>query len=208
MNPRAPDPPVEAALAGRVKKALRARMAQLRKAMPAAARAERSQRIVDQLVNHPWFQAAQGVALFAPILAVGEVDVRSIDAQCRATNKRVYYPFMDPTPSGIRTGFRQVGEPGELVRRGRNFLEPDPAIPDAAAADIDFIVVPALAAATTGHRIGSGSGFYDATLPDFPDAKTCVVIFSFQLLAEVPIEPHDRPCHLVCSDAELFEGTA
>ncbi len=47
-------------------------------------------------------------------------------------------------------------------------MEPDPGVPAAKAGDIDLIVVPALAAALTGHRIGAGSGFYDVTLRDFP----------------------------------------
>jgi hypothetical protein len=28
------------------------------------------------------------------------------------------------------------------------------------------------------------------------------------MLAEIPLEPHDRPCHLVCSDEELFEAAS
>jgi 5-formyltetrahydrofolate cyclo-ligase len=198
----------DAALAVRVKRALRERMAQVRRAVPESARQERSQRIVERIASHPWFVAAGGVGLFAPILERGEVDVRGLDARCRSAGKRVYYPFMQPSESGIRTGFRQVRLESQLALRGQRFLEPDPGTPQAAADEIDFIVVPALAAAATGHRIGFGSGFYDATLPDFPNAKSCVVVFSFQMLVEIPREPHDRACHLVCNDEALFEATA
>lgn len=195
----------DAALVVRVKRALRQRMAQLRKALPEVARQERSQRVVDRIANHPWFTAARGVALFAPMLEQGEVDVRGLDARCREQGQRVYYPFMQRTESGFHTGFRQVRQEQELTLRGHRFFEPDPSVAEATADEIDFIVVPALAAAATGYRIGSGSGFYDATLPDFPNAKSCVVLFSFQMLAEVPLEPHDRRCDLVCNDEELFE---
>ncbi|HEX2879171.1 MAG TPA: 5-formyltetrahydrofolate cyclo-ligase [Polyangiaceae bacterium] len=195
-------------LAVRVKKALRQRMAQLRQALPEAARKERSRRVVERIANHPWFVAAGGVALFAPMLERGEIDVHGLDALGRDAGKRIYYPFMDRTEPGFRTGFRQVRQGHELALRGHRFLEPDPSVPDAKPEEIDFIVVPALAAALTGHRIGSGSGFYDVTLPDFPNAKYCVVVFSFQMLAEIPREPHDRPCHLVCSDEEMFEAAS
>jgi 5-formyltetrahydrofolate cyclo-ligase len=212
MVMRKEDPDVAAAaqavLAGRVKQALRQRMAKLRQALPEAARKERSHRVVERIANHPWFVAAGGVALFAPMLERGELDVRELDALARDAGKRIYYPFMDRTESGFRTGFRQVRQGHELALRGHRFLEPDPSVPDAKPEAIDFIVVPALAAAITGHRIGSGSGFYDVTLPDFPNAKYCVVVFSFQMLAEIPLEPHDRPCHLVCSDEELFEAAS
>jgi 5-formyltetrahydrofolate cyclo-ligase len=193
------------ALVVRVKRALRQRMAKLRQALPEGARRERSQRVVERVANHPWFVAAGGVALFAPMLERAELDVRGLDALARAAGKRIYYPFMDRTESGFRTGFRQVAQAHELALRGQRFLEPDPNVPAAKSGEIDFIVVPALAAAITGHRIGSGSGFYDVTLPDFPDARCCVVVFSFQMLAEIPCEPHDCPCQLVCSDEALFE---
>jgi 5-formyltetrahydrofolate cyclo-ligase len=196
---------VDDSLAVRVKQALRQRMAKLRQALPEAARKERSERIVARLANHPGFIAAEGLALFAPMLERGEVDVRRLDTLARTVGKRIYYPFMDRTECGFHTGFRQVGQGHELAPRGQRFLEPDPSVPDAKPEEIDFIVVPALAAAITGHRIGSGSGFYDATLPDFPNARSCIVVFSFQMLAEIPQEPHDRPCHLVCSDEQLFE---
>jgi 5-formyltetrahydrofolate cyclo-ligase len=195
----------DAVLEVRVKRALRRRMAQLRQTLPEGARRERSRRVVERVASHPAFAAAQGVALFAPMLERGELDVRALDARARAAGKRVYYPFMDRTESGFRTGFRQVREASELAMRGNRFLEPDPSVPAAAAGDIDFIVVPALAAAVTGHRIGSGSGFYDATLEDFPKATSCVVVFSFQMIAEVPLEAHDHQCRLVCTEDEIFE---
>lgn len=195
----------DAALAVRVKRALRQRMAQLRQALPEGARQERSRRVVERVGGHSAFAAAQGVALFAPMLERGELDVRGLDARARAAGKRVYYPFMDRTESGFRTGFRQVKEEHELALRGNRFLEPDPSVAEATGDEIDFIVVPALAAAITGHRIGSGSGFYDATLPDFPTAKSCVVVFSFQMLAEIPLEPHDHRCRLICTEDEVFE---
>jgi 5-formyltetrahydrofolate cyclo-ligase len=202
--PNAASEPDATLLARRVKQALRQRMAQVRRALPAGIRAERSQRIVGLVASHPLFAAARGVALFAPMLEQGEVDVRELDVRCRQEGKRVYYPFMQRTEGGFHTGFRRVCHGHELALRGHRFLEPDPSVPEATADEIDFIVVPALAAATTGHRIGSGSGFYDATLPDYPKATCCVVVFSFQMLAEIPLESHDRRCDLVCSDEDLF----
>src|SRR5689334_20262499 len=100
----------EAALAVRVKRALRQRMAQVRRALPASVRTERSQRIVELVTGHPSFVAASGVALFAPMLEQGEVDVTELDMRCRAAGKRVYYPFMQPTQGGFHTGFRRVSQ--------------------------------------------------------------------------------------------------
>jgi 5-formyltetrahydrofolate cyclo-ligase len=190
------------ALATAVKRALRQRMASLRRAVPPTARAQRSARIVEQVAALPWFRHATGVELYAAMPERGEVDIAGLDELCRAQGKRVYYPFMDAgsQPGVFVTGFRQVQDLAELCSRGKPFAEPDPTCAAALAHEIDFIVVPALAATPSGQRLGSGSGFYDATLPDFPTAKSCVVVFSFQLVGELPIEPHDRACDIVCSD--------
>ena len=70
---------------------------------------------------------------------------------------------------------------------------------------VDLIVVPALAVAPTGHRLGYGGGFYDVMLPDFcPPATAVVVAFDFQLVAELPAEPHDVACALVVTDARTL----
>jgi 5-formyltetrahydrofolate cyclo-ligase len=69
--------------------------------------------------------------------------------------------------------------------------------------------VPALAATPDGHRLGYGKGFYDATLPDVcPPALAIAVVYSFQLLAELPVESHDHRCDLVATDAQVFFSTA
>jgi 5-formyltetrahydrofolate cyclo-ligase len=68
-----------------------------------------------------------------------------------------------------------------------------------------LVVVPALAVAATGHRLGYGGGFYDAMLPDFcPPAIAVVVAFDFQLVAELPAEPHDVQCGVIVTDARTL----
>jgi 5-formyltetrahydrofolate cyclo-ligase len=114
----------------------------------------------------------------------------------------LYYPFMDAAPGGTSTGFR-LFRPGDiLTTHAQRFLEPDPSAPAANRGDIDVLVVPALGLTLRGHRLGTGSGFYDATLPDLcPPAKSIVVGYEFQLLVEIPTEPHDVPCDDVVTDA-------
>lgn len=84
------DPDLVAQVSGRAKRAIRARMRALRQAVPAAARALRSERIREHVLASPEYAAARSVALFAPQAL--EVDVSSLDAHARAANKRVYYP--------------------------------------------------------------------------------------------------------------------
>jgi 5-formyltetrahydrofolate cyclo-ligase len=47
------------------------------------------------------------------------------------------------------------------------------------------------------------------TLPDVsPPALSIVVAYSFQLLAELPLEAHDVACDAVVTDRELFDPRA
>lgn len=195
------DPELVQALIPKAKKQLRARMKALRAALPEAQRRAKSAEIVHRVAEHSAFSNARRVGLFWPIAERGEVDVRPLDAAARMTGKFVYYPFMDSSGDVFKTGFRPVKSPDELGRRGRAFKEPPRETPEAGPGELDLLVVPALAVAANGHRLGYGSGFYDATAPEFsPPAKLLAVAYDFQLLAEVPAAVHDVPVHIIVTD--------
>jgi 5-formyltetrahydrofolate cyclo-ligase len=55
-----------------------------------------------------------------------------------------------------------------------------------------LVLVPALAADRRGARLGRGGGYYDRTLPlASPGTPLVVVLNDEELVAEVPVEPHD-----------------
>jgi 5-formyltetrahydrofolate cyclo-ligase len=196
------DPELVAQMGARAKIQLRQRMKALRAAHPAAALAERSAKVAQRVAELPAFVAARSVALFWPMLEQKEVDLRALDALAREAGKRVYYPGFRRSPEGtLFTDLRRTASVDELAVRGQRFAEPLADAPTAARGDIDLVVVPALAAALSGHRLGYGRGFYDSMLPDFrPPALAVLVAFDFQLLAELPAEPHDVACDVVISE--------
>jgi 5-formyltetrahydrofolate cyclo-ligase len=199
------DPRLVADLAVRAKKQLRARMRALRSAHPEKARAERSARLVERVLALPEFMSARGVALFASLLEGGEVDVRMLDQAARTAKKRVFYPTIERKGDRDHTALAEVSDPSELGVRGRRFAEPPESARRAERGDVDLVIVPALAIAATGHRLGYGGGFYDAMLPDFsPPAVAVAVAFDFQLVAELPAESHDVPCDIVVTDARTL----
>jgi 5-formyltetrahydrofolate cyclo-ligase len=195
------DPATLADLKFRAKKQLRARMRGLRSAHPEAVLAQASERVVERVLALPAFGAASGVGLFWPLTERREIDVRPLAAAALAAHKRIYYPYMQPKPGGFDTGFREVRSVAELADRGQRFFEPPPDAPRAERGQLDLMIVPALAAAGDGHRLGYGIGFYDATLPDFcPPARALVVIYDFQLLGELPATENDVACSWVVTD--------
>jgi 5-formyltetrahydrofolate cyclo-ligase len=184
------------------KKQLRLRMRALRAAHPAGTLAERSAKIVALVARHEAFVRARSLALFSPLLERNEVDVRALDALARAANKRVFYPGVRDDAGGrAETDFRESAGLDDLDDRGHRFREPPAGAASAGRGDIDLVLVPALAVALSGHRLGWGGGFYDAALPDLrPPACAMVVAFDFQLLAEVPNLAHDVACDVIVTD--------
>ncbi|HEY1958005.1 MAG TPA: 5-formyltetrahydrofolate cyclo-ligase [Polyangiaceae bacterium] len=187
-----------AAIVLRAKAELRKRLRALRQTTPAAALAKRSERIVENLRAHEAVARASSVALFFPIEARHEVDLRALDADLRARGARVAYPSVD-AEGAMHFRFATLAE-----------LDPDPlgfhgAPQTAPAADaLDVIVVPALALDETGRRLGYGMGFFDRALPRFAAAKKIGVAYDFQLLVEVPVNEHDVTMDVVVTDARTL----
>jgi 5-formyltetrahydrofolate cyclo-ligase len=194
----------------RVKRELRKRALSVRKATPSDACLERSTLIVERLLDLPAIRdARRSVALFWPIEAKHEVDLRRLDEALRRRGVRVAYPAIpdgddDPLPRGLR--FHFVDDVSSLVERGFGFAEPasDTAALDADLHELDVVVVPALALDPTGQRIGYGAGYYDSALRETKVTKVGV-IFDFQLLSEIPATKGDVAVDWVVTDRRVLQ---
>ncbi len=70
--------------------------------------------------------------------------------------------------------------------------------PDALA-EVDIVLVPALAVDPAGRRLGRGGGHYDRSLALAPGPRRIAVIFDDEWLPVLPAGPHDQPVHAVVS---------
>lgn len=80
-----------------------------------------------------------------------------------------------------------------------------PLVPDG---EVDLVILPALAVDSRGTRLGYGGGYYDRLLPRLVHATTCVVLFDFQILVDLPAEPHDVAVHWAASERRLVQLAA
>lgn len=196
------DSELTAELRRRAKKQIRARMLALRGGHPQSALAARSAALVSRLSALPVIAEARSLALFWPMEGRGEVDLRTLFRDALERGVRVYLPFQRPNGPKILTGFGRVSSEADLAPQGRGFWGPSPDAAPAVPGEVDVVVVPALAVDLGGHRIGYGAGYYDATLGDVsPPAVRVVVAYEFQLLSELPAEPHDLPCDWIVTDS-------
>jgi 5-formyltetrahydrofolate cyclo-ligase len=198
----------------RVKRELRKRLRGLRGATPLDACAERSSRIIEKLEALDAVRAASKVALFWPILARHEVDLRAFDDALRRRGARVAYPAIEPAsepasqPPGApgRMTFRFVDDVTAMEERGFGFAEPSALAAEAPVSELDVVIVPALALDPTGQRIGYGAGYYDRALAGTVVVKVGV-IFDFQLVSEVPATDGDVPVDWVVTDARTLRAS-
>ncbi len=87
-------------------------------------------------------------------------------------------------------------EAGKSVCFPEDEIPPDPRT-------IDVVIVPGTAFTRDGDRLGQGGGWYDRFLRSVrPDCVTIGVAFAPQVMAELPVEPHDvRLDHVVTEDS-------
>ncbi|MCL6590024.1 MAG: 5-formyltetrahydrofolate cyclo-ligase [Firmicutes bacterium] len=71
--------------------------------------------------------------------------------------------------------------------------EPRPGVPLMAPESIDLIVTPGVAFDERGFRLGHGAGYYDRFLPKASQAHKLGLAYDFQVVKELPVEPHDVP---------------
>lgn len=91
--------------------------------------------------------------------------------------------------SRLELGAFHIEEP-----TGRDVTDPD---------EIELIIVPGVAYDKKGNRMGRGKGFYDRLLSTTKAAKIGVG-YEFQLLDEIPCEPHDVPMDMVITQQTVI----
>lgn len=186
----------------RAKALLRKRMRQLRGSLPPDARARRSAAITARVVALPCWQAARAVALYASM--PDELDTRGLLDDAVARGLDVALPVVGEGRSLTFRWLVRAGERHPTAMSAYGIDEPTAEAPAVDLADIDVVIVPALAMDPRGHRLGFGRALYDNTLTLMPRAVRVAAVFAFQMIAEVPDEAHDQRVHFVVTDEDTY----
>ncbi len=184
-----------------VKAQLRNQMDALRQALPHTARKARSETACQRLSALNSYQHANSIALYMAFNA--ELELGMLLETCLQGPQTLYLPRLDPSTHTI--SLHAVPSLQALIPSRFGILEPPATSPTIAPQALEVIVIPALAADPRGYRIGYGQGHYDRLLPQMPQALKICVLYDFQLIAEVPNEPHDQRVDVVVTDQRMVE---
>lgn len=164
------------------KKSLRQEIRTRKKAHTQEQLLTESQYIMNKLAANQAFQQAKIVMLYASL----PDEVQTLDFMEKWRNRK---RIILPTVVGDDIVPVELAADSRMTEGDFHILEPDSPPYEG---PIDLIVVPGMAFDSQGHRLGRGKGYYDRFLMKYPDVKTIGICFSFQMLDEVPAEPHDQ----------------
>jgi 5-formyltetrahydrofolate cyclo-ligase len=163
-----------------------------RLSLPPDLRAEKSARICAAIIALPQWQSSHTIALFAPQTREPDIDL----LWNHAAGKIFAYPRVEEN----QLTFHAVDSLFDLQPARWDLREPPPLRP-VTPESIDLILVPGVAFTLEGSRCGRGGGFYDRFLKLIPlTSHRLGICFSFQLVEELPVEPHDLPMDAVITD--------
>ena len=133
-----------------------------------------------------------------------EVDTHGLIRQLLALGKYVCVPSFDEARQQyVASELRDFDS--ELVEGKFRILEPKPdAVRRIEVAKLGALVLPGLAFDKRGNRLGRGLGFFDAILRDARGTKIALA-HDFQVLSEVPAEPHDVGVDFIVTEARVVE---
>jgi 5-formyltetrahydrofolate cyclo-ligase len=180
------------------KRDLRQSLLQQRQSLTTAQWQSRSQQLAEQLRESAHLQ--QALTVLAYISTRQEPDLSLLFELPHLTwglprcqgDMLVWHRWLPPTVTA-------------LVQGKYGIWEPRPELPQLQPAEIDLILVPAVACDAQGYRLGYGGGYYDRLLsqPEWQNIPTIGIVFEFAYLPEVPRQDWDRPLQAVCTEEGL-----
>lgn len=186
------------------KERLRRTFERVRRDMPPASVARKSEAIMSGIAALPEVKQASCLHAYWPIAGQNEVNTIPFIQSAHRDGKTIALPVVTKyDPKSPEMTQRAFTGRDDLVLNRWDILEPvnGPRVP---LSDIDVVLVPALGAGRDGHRIGHGWGYYDRFLSALPGAKRIVLAFEACTRETLPYDNHDVPADVVVTEANTY----
>jgi len=190
-------------MALRTKESWRRQFRTYRRSLSARAYRARSSLMVHRALCTAALAPAQVVHVYWPITGQREVDTRPLIAQLRARDVKVVLPVVTSFEAKTPTlEHRRYDGPGSLTPNRWDIREPmnTERVPPTA---LDAVFVPALGVGRDGHRIGHGSGYYDAFLQSVACPRIALT-YEACLVPSLPYASHDVPMTTIVTEQHVL----
>ena len=169
------------------KASIRARLSAKSRSVTAPQRAQLSAQMCALMEQQPIWQEARTVLFYLPTGT--EPDVSSLLRKALAAGKTVAIPRF--VTQQRRYEARRIKDLERDVVPGQfRIREPRPGCALVRLNQLDLALVPGVGFDLGGCRLGRGGGHYDRLLAQVPGHK-CGLAFEWQVVKEIPWEPHD-----------------
>ena len=185
------------------KRILRSRLTARRSAMQADESLRRGHAVQERVRDLPGWESMRMVLVYLPFM--NEVDTWELIHELWGRGARTLAPCCRPDRPGEMDFycFRSL----EDLRPGSYSIpEPDPRLCTMVEPrESEGILVPGVAFDRQGFRLGFGGGYYDRLLAlTGAEVRTIGLAYDFQILDDLPREPHDRSVQVVCTEKETI----
>jgi 5-formyltetrahydrofolate cyclo-ligase len=156
-----------------------------------------SRRVAERIAEEPEFRECARLVLYAAL--PGELSTRPLYEIARGSAKTLLWPRI---AGRGRLEFAPCSRWEELIPERYGVRVPPPEQEAVALAPDDLLLVPGVAFDLRGGRMGRGGGYFDRALDALGRQGPLAwgVGFEFQLVEEVPREPHDRAVGVVVTE--------
>ena len=181
---------------------LRTAILAARNAMAPTARHAKSLAVAERLWQLDAFRNAHTPFIYVHFRS--EVETLALIRQCLARGKEVAVPLT--LTEEKRLDPYLLTDPDHDLRPGYcNIPEPDPGrVSPLEPGRIDVVLLPGSVFDLRGGRLGYGGGYYDRFLAQAaPQALRIGIAYELQVVAKVPLLPHDQRLHYLVTEERL-----
>lgn len=181
-----------------MKEEIREKMLYKRTSLAPSERSAKSEQIIQTLEQLPEFQQAKNIMLYIAIH--GEVDLEALFDKYKE-EKNFILPRVERENSALH--LFHVKSLDDLTKGSFSISEPKEGLEQIEPEQLNLVIVPGVAYATDGHRIGYGGGFYDRLLKKLTCPKIGVA-YEFQIIENVHGEEHDESVDLIVTETNTL----
>lgn len=180
------------------KKDIRKQVFDGRKKLTARELEQKSRIICGKIMGMNAFERAKAIYVYMD--CKGEVSTKPLIEAAWRLGKKVAAPRV----CGDEMAYYYITSYGDVAPGYYDI--PEPVTGEIATDEDALLIVPGVGFDAKRHRCGYGKGFYDRYLTAHPGHRTVAAAFDFQLVEEVPSEPHDiLPQYLVTEERFFAE---